>query len=345
MEELSFASDYEEGAHPRILERLQQTNYDKTPGYGFDEICDSAREKIRAACACPQAEVHFLIGGTQTNATVLSALLASYEGAIAAETGHIATHEAGAVELGGHKVLALPHENGKITADQVRKLCEDYEADGSREHIVMPGAVYLSQPTEFGTLYTLAELERMREVCERFGLILYVDGARLAYALATPENDVSLADLARLCDVFYIGGTKCGALLGEALVAPDPWLLTHFFTVMKQRGAVLAKGRVLGIQFDELFEDGLYERIGEPAIQTARALRALFAERGYDVVFDSPTNQSFVVLDAATYERLAQHVRFNVWERLDDGRVIVRFVTSWATRQEELDRLAALLDA
>lgn len=240
---LSFSCDYLEGAHPAILQRLCETNFAQTAGYGTDEYCESAREKIRAACGAPNAEIHFLVGGTQTNATVIDALLRSYEGVIAADTGHISVHEAGAIEFGGHKVLTLPQENGKITASQIRALLDQYEDDANRDHTVMPGMVYLSQPTEYGTLYSKKELAAISALCREKRLPLYIDGARLAYALACPENDVTLRDLAALCDIFYIGGTKCGALLGEAVVIPQPGLIPHFFTIIKQHGALLAKGR------------------------------------------------------------------------------------------------------
>lgn len=235
---LSFSCDYLEGAHPAILQRLCETNFAQTAGYGTDEYCESAREKIRAACGAPNAEIHFLVGGTQTNATVIDALLRSYEGVIAADTGHISVHEAGAIEFGGHKVLTLPQENGKITASQIRALLDQYEDDANRDHTVMPGMVYLSQPTEYGTLYSKKELAAISALCREKRLPLYIDGARLAYALACPENDVTLRDLAALCDIFYIGGTKCGALLGEAVVIPQPGLIPHFFTIIKQHGAL-----------------------------------------------------------------------------------------------------------
>ncbi len=345
MEKLYFASDYQEGAHPAIMARLCETNLQKSEGYGTDAFCASAREKIRAACGCPDAAVHFLVGGTQTNATVIGALLRSYQGVIAAETGHISTHEAGAVELGGHKVLTLPHRLGKLDAGTIRACCEAYWSDANRDHMVMPGMVYLSQPTEFGTLYSLAELTAIGEVCRSYHMPLYVDGARLAYALACGENDVTLEDLARLCDVFYIGGTKCGALFGEAVVIPDPDLLPRFFTVVKQRGALLAKGRLLGIQFDTLFTDGLYLRIGAPAIRAAEAMRGIFRRAGYRFAFESPTNQVFVILEDGEMERLAGRVVFSFWEKYDETHTVVRFVAGWATAEEEIGQLAAAIEA
>ena len=269
MSRLSFASDYMEGAHEAILSRLREINYEKMQGYGTDPLSEQAREKIRSACGCPEADVFFLVGGTQTNATVISALLRSYEGVVAAVSGHISTHEAGAIELGGHKVLTLPEHEGKITAADLRELLVRFETDEARDHLVRPGMVYVSQPTESGTLYSLRELREISAVCREYGLPLYLDGARLAYALACPSNDVSLQELAELCDVFYIGGTKCGALFGEAVVIPKRGFIPHFFTIMKQHGALLAKGWLLGLQFDVLFTDGLYLKVGKAAIAAA----------------------------------------------------------------------------
>ncbi|MBQ9364704.1 MAG: low specificity L-threonine aldolase [Schwartzia sp.] len=345
MEKLFFASDYQEGAHPSILKRLEETNLMKTAGYGTDAFCDAAREKIRAACNAPEAAVHFLVGGTQTNATVIGAILKPYQGVVAAESGHISVHEAGIIERGGHKVLSLPHDHGKLTAKSIEAYCEKYWKDANREHMVMPGMVYLSQPTEYGTLYSLSEMEEIRAVCDKYRMPLYVDGARLAYALAAPENDVTLPALARLVDAFYIGGTKCGALLGEAVVIPDPALLPHFFTVVKQHGALLAKGRLLGLQFDALFTDDLYRRIGKPAIEAAEKLRSALIEAGYRLAFDSPTNQIFVILKNGEMERLQEKVEFSFWEKYDETHTVVRFATSWATTENDTESLMALLAA
>lgn len=342
-EHLFFACDYMEGAHPAIMQRLMGTNLVKTAGYGLDEYCDGAKEKIRSACGAPDAEVHFLVGGTQTNATVIDALLKSYQGVIAAETGHISTHEAGAIEFGGHKVMTLPHHNGKIDAAHVRTMLEDYYNDGNHDHMVMPGMVYVSHPTEYGTLYSRAELEEISNVCREYHIPLYLDGARLAYALACPQNDITLKDLASLCDVFYIGGTKCGALFGEAVVIPRPGLIPHFFTIIKQHGALLAKGRLLGIQFDALFTDGLYDRIGDIAIKAADRIRRALAENGYELCFDSPANQVFCILEDIVMEKLAEHVEFSFWEKHDDTHTVIRFATSWATEMEDVDRLCDLL--
>ena len=340
---LSFASDYLEGAHPAILQRLVETNLEKTPGYGEDEYSESARRRIRAACAAPGSDVYFLVGGTQTNATVIDAMLRPYQGVIAAESGHISVHEAGAIELGGHKVLALAQEDGKLTAQAVERCAQGYWQDDNREHMVMPGLVYLSQPTEYGTLYSLSELEAIRAVCDRYSLSLYLDGARLAYALSCPENDVTLKSLARLCDAFYIGGTKCGALFGEAVVFPQHDRVPHFFTIVKQHGALLAKGRIAGLQFDTLFTDGLYERLGRHAVAAADRLRAALRENGYELAFPAPTNQIFLVLDEAQREALSRRVEMSFWEKRADGRTVVRLATSWATAPEDVDALIALL--
>lgn len=341
---LSFASDYMEGAHPAILDRMRETNLRRSAGYGLDKYSEAAREAIRRACGCPEAEVFFLVGGTQTNVTVIDGLLQSYQGVIAAESGHISVHEAGAIEFGGHKVLALSHQSGKIRAEQIERYVSEFQEDGNHDHMVWPGMVYLSQPTEYGTLYSLEELQEIRRVCEEKNLLLYLDGARLAYALACPENDVSLADLAKLCDVFYIGGTKCGALFGEAVVIPKKQLLPHFFTIMKQHGALLAKGRMLGIQFEQLFAENLYYRIGESALEGADRIRQTLVKCGYELCFDSPTNQIFVVLENAELRRLQERVEFSFWEIKDEQHTVVRFVTSWATAAEDVDALLKILE-
>lgn len=270
---ISFASDYMEGAHRCVITRLMETNLQKTVGYGADPYSQSAREKIRMACCCPDADVHFLVGGTQTNATVIAAVLKSYQGVIAADSGHISVHEAGAIEFGGHKVLTIPQKLGKITANDIQNTILDYQKDANQEHMVMPGMVYISHPTEYGTLYSLEELRAISHVCRKNQIPLYLDGARLAYALACLENEITLQNLAELCDLFYIGGTKCGALFGEAVVIPKRNFIPNFFKIMKQHGALLAKGRLLGIQFDSLFTDDLYLHIGLPAIMAANKIR------------------------------------------------------------------------
>ena len=342
-EQLWFMSDYMEGACPQILEALAKTNLEKTPGYGTDDYCAQAREKIAKACACPDAEIHFLVGGTQTNATVIDALLKSYQGVIAAATGHINVHESGAIEFGGHKVIALPQKLGKISAEDIKARLDAYESDPSRDHTVMPGMVYISQPTEYGTLYSLKELEEISKICRLYGIYLYVDGARLAYALACPDNDVALSDLARLTDAFYIGGTKCGALFGEAVVFTKPGTVPHFLSIIKQHGAMLAKGRLLGLQFDALFTDGLYDKVGENGIKCAAILRAALKEKNIPLLIDSSTNQIFPILSDVAIKKLSQNVNFEFWERVDAEHSAVRFVTSWATTEEAVKALAELL--
>ena len=341
-EMLSFDSDYMEGAHAEILRRLADTNMEQTAGYGLDPYSEAAREKIRKACRAPHAEIHFLSGGTQTNRIVISALLHPYEGVIAADTGHISVHEAGAIEAGGHKVLALPHADGKLSAEAIEVCLRAYHEDANRDHMVCPGMVYLSHPTEYGTLYTMDELEVISAICRTNRIPLFLDGARLAYALGCEANDVTLAAIARLCDAFYIGGTKCGALLGEAVVFPKQGTVPHFFTIVKQNGALLAKGRVLGIQFDTLFTDGLYERGGAHAIRMADRIRTALTEQGYTLAPFAPTNQIFLALNPAQLAHLFPHVTMGFWEKQDDT-TIMRIATSWATREEDVVRLIALL--
>jgi len=340
---LDFSCDYMEGAHPRILERLAETNMEQLAGYGFDPYCVSAREKILCACGVPDGEVYFLTGGTQANAVMIDALLASYQGVLCAESGHISVHEAGAIESNGHKVLALPHRNGKISAADVRAAAAAWHEDGNRDHMVMPGMVYISQPTEYGTLYSIEELTAIRDICHEYGMYLYVDGARLAYALASPANDVTLKDLAALCDAFYIGGTKCGALIGEAVVIPRRGLIPHFFSIIKQHGALLAKGRLIGIQFDVLFEDDLYLHIGETAVACAQRLQEVLGATGMSLPFHSPTNQVFVTLEDSVKAQLEERLGFSFWEKPDANHTTVRLATSWATRPEAVEQLELLL--
>lgn len=344
-QKLSFASDYMEGAHPAILQRLTETNFMKTPGYGSDAFTAAAKEKIRAACHCPDAEIHFLVGGTQTNATVIDALLRPYQGVIAAESGHISVHEAGAIEWGGHKVLTLPHTLGKITASAIETLIETHWNDENHEHMVMPGMVYISQPTEYGTIYSLQELTEISGVCRQYKIPLYVDGARLAYALACPQNDVTLSDLAQLCDAFYIGGTKCGALFGEAVVFPKKNLIPHFFSIIKQHGALFAKGRLLGLQFETLFTDALYAEIGRSAIENAEKIKAALIQNGFRLFFESPTNQIFVILPNTVKKTLEQVVEMGFWEAYDAEHTVMRFATSWATRKDDVEQLVSILAA
>lgn len=338
-----FNSDYMEGAHPLILQRILEENLKKHPGYGEDELCAAARDKIRAACGCPQARVEFLVGGTQTNATVLDALLRNWQGVVSVDSGHVALHEAGAIELTRHKVLTIPQVNGKMTAENLTACLEAYWADGDREHIVEPGAVYISHPTEKGTLYSKAELSALRDICRRYELPLFVDGARLGYGLAAYDTDVTLKDLAELTDVFYIGGTKVGCLMGEAVVFPNPDLVSHFVAQKKQHGGLLAKGWLLGLQYDTLFTDDLYLTIARNAIDKAERMKNIFLSKGYTLYYESPTNQQYVLLENAQMRALAEKCAFAFWENVDKDHTVVRFCTSWATTDEQLDALEALL--
>lgn len=343
MRKLDFSSDYLAGAHPAVLDRLVATNLENTCGYGQDAYCAAAKDCIRAACSCPDADVFFLIGGTQTNATVIDALLHPWQGIVSADTGHIATHEAGAIEHSGHKILPLCQKLGKITAADVEAYVSGFESDANWDHMVMPGAVYISHPTEYGALYTRQELEALGTVCKRHNMYLYLDGARLAYALAAYDTDVRLTDIAHCCDVFYIGGTKCGAMFGEAVVIPQTGLLPHFFTQIKQHGALLAKGRLLGVQFQTLFTDDLYYKLGRHAIEMAQLLKQILQEKGYTLWLETPTNQQFVVLENNKKAELADKVGFAFWENTDQSHTVVRFATSWSTTREDLNALAQLL--
>ncbi len=341
---ISFESDYVQGAHPEILRRFAETNLVPQPGYGFDEYSASAKEKIRAAVGLDNADVEFIVGGTQTNMVVISTMLADYEAVIAAKTGHISTHEAGAIEYSGHKVIELPSKDGKLSADDVRRYLVQFNADESRVHMAIPGMVYISYPTEYGTLYTKEELKALADVCHEFDIPLFVDGARLGYGLASRSCDITLKELASLVDVFYIGGTKVGALCGEAIVFCKVNKPVHFLTSIKRRGALVAKGRLLGIQFDTLFTNGLYFEISRHAIDMAEKLKSIFAEHGIKFFIDSPTNQQFVVLDNTFIEKLHGKVRFEFWEKFDDNHTVVRFATSWATQDDDLKVLEMALD-
>lgn len=340
---LYFDCDYMEGAHPAVMQRLVETNMEHTYGYGQDSFCESAKEKIRRECGCPEAEVYFLVGGTQTNSTVIKGILRPIQGVIAAQSGHINVHEGGAIETGGHKVLSLPAKDGKLAAEDIRNYLEAFYRDGSNEHMVQPGMVYISHPTEYGTLYTKAELEGLRDVCREYNLPLFLDGARLGYGLMANGTDVTMKTIAECCDVFYIGGTKVGALFGEAVVVPKKGLLPGFFTLMKQQGAVLAKGRLLGIQFDTLFTDGLYYRISGHAIEMAYKLKSILQAAGCRLFIDSPTNQQFVVLNREQEKALAGKVSFEIWEEIDETHRAVRFATSWATKEEDIEKLGEIL--
>jgi threonine aldolase len=337
---IRFECDYTEGAHPRIMEALMRTNMEQNPGYGLDVHCERARELIRRECGLPEAAVHFLVGGTQTNATVIAALLRPYQGVLCAVTGHINGHETGAVEATGHKILQLSSNEGKVDAGEVEAFCRAHLDDPDKSHSVQPAMVYISQPTELGTLYSVAELEQLHEVCRKYGLLLFADGARLGYGLAA-DPELSLAVLARLCDVFYIGGTKVGALFGEAVVFPDPELCPDFRYMIKRHGGMFAKGRLLGIQFETLFEDGLYYDISAHALKMAKLIRSALAERSIPLFIDSPTNQLFPVLTDAQRRALAGKYTLSHWKSLGDGRSVMRICTSWATAEENAIALAA----
>lgn len=334
-----FQCDYNEGAHPKVLERLVATNMEQTVGYGEDEYCAAAAEKIRRLCRDESLAVHFLVGGTQTNMTVIDAALRSHQGVLCAESGHINVHETGAVESCGHKVLGLPSEDGKISAAQVEKAFTQHIHNDSFEHMVQPKLVYISNPTELGTIYRKAELTALSEVCRKYGLYLFLDGARLGYGLMAPDNDLTLADIASLCDVFYIGGTKVGALFGEAVVIRSEALMRDFRYFIKQKGGMLAKGRLLGLQFDALFTDNLYFEISGHAIDLAEKLRSVFAEKGYPLLVPNRTNQVFVIMPDAELEKLATQFGYCYERRIDENHSAVRFCTSWATKEENLDAL------
>ena len=340
-----FNSDYLEGAHPSIMVKMAETNMVQTVGYGEDAYCEAAREKIKVACQAPEADVHFLVVGTQTNTTVIAAILRPWQGVISAVSGHINCHEAGAIESTGHKVITLPTDNGKITAQQVADYVEWHKNDESTEHIVQPGMVYISHPTEAGTLYTKAELTKLYDTCRRYGLPLYIDGARLGYGLAAEESDMTLPEFARLCDVFYIGGTKVGALFGEAVVIMNESLKKDFRFIMKQRGGRLAKGRLLGIQFDALFTDDLYFKISRHAIEMAHQIRDIFVSAGYPLLFDSPTNQQYPIMPDAELAEIGKSFGYEYWERVDETHSGVRFCASWATTQENVDALREAVNA
>ncbi len=342
---LSFASDYLEGCHEAVLQALIRTNLQQAPGYGSDSFTASAKEKIKAACQAPNAEIYFITGGTQTNQLVIETMLQSFEGVISADTGHVNGHEAGAIEYAGHKVLSLPSHQGKLLAAEVDSYIRAFYADGNHEHMVFPGMVYISHPTEYGTLYTAQELKALSDVCRSHKIPLFLDGARLGYGLQSIGTDVTLPLISQLCDVFYIGGTKVGALCGEALVFPNGNPPSHFLTRIKQHGALNAKGRLIGVQFDALFTDGLYESISAHAIAMAQALKQVFQEAGIPFFLESPTNQQFVILENEYLEQLSQKVGFSFWERYDEGHTVVRFATSWATTDAAIAQLRQILTA
>ena len=340
---LNFESDYNIGCHPKILQRLNETNLETLSGYGNDKYCQSAIRKIKECCNCSDADIYFLVGGTQTNQVVIDSMLNQYEGVISAKTGHINVHEAGAIEFTGHKVMEVPSKNGKIIVDELDKYLETFYNDGNRDHMVFPGMVYISQPTEYGTLYSKNELESLSKICSNYNIPLYIDGARLGYALMSKENDATIADVAKLCDVFYIGGTKVGALCGEAVIFTKNNTPKHFLTLVKQHGALLAKGRLLGIQFDTLFEENLYFEISKNAIETAEKLKEILKRKGYKLYMETPTNQQFIILENKDMNRLNEKVVFCFWEKYDENHTVVRFATSWATKMDDVEKLEEIL--
>ncbi len=338
-----FNNDYSEGCHETVLQALCRTNLEQTPGYGEDSYCAAAAVKIKALCGREDLAVHFLVGGTQTNLTVIDAALRPHQGALCAVSGHIHAHETGAVEATGHKVLTLPSSDGKITAQQVRTAVLAHRADSSFEHTVQPKLVYISNPTELGTLYSLAELEALSQTCRELGLYLFLDGARLGYGLASKENDLTLQDIARLCDVFYIGGTKVGALFGEAVVIGNPALAEDFRYLIKQHGAMLAKGRLLGVQFDVLMKDNLYMDIASHAVRLADKIRSTLDGLNVPYLVPGSTNQIFPILPDAVLTELAKEYVFCEQERVDETHRAIRFCTSWATREDAVDGLCQTL--
>jgi len=335
--------DYNEGAHPLIMEALCKTNMEQLPGYGADYISLRAKDRVKAACGCRNASVFFLAGGTQTNQLIISTMLKPYEGVIAATTGHVSTHEAGAIEYTGHKVLTIPEHTGLIDNDELEKYLADYFADGNHEHMVFPGMVYISFPSEYGTLYSKEQLQKIRKTCDKYNQKLFVDGARLGYGLVSDKADITLEELSKLADVFYIGGTKVGALIGEAIVFPRGDEPQHFLTMTKQHGALLAKGRLIGIQFDTLFTDDLYLEIAKNAIEKAKKLKEIMAKHGFDTWIDSPTNQQFFVMENSMLAKLNGKFGYSFWEKYDDTKTVIRLATSWATNDEILAKLDEVL--
>ncbi|MGN1165555.1 MAG: threonine aldolase family protein [Lachnospiraceae bacterium] len=340
---LSFESDYTIGTHQKILDRMQEMNLKQQKGYGSDNLCESAKEKIRKACQCPDAQIQFLVGGTQTNSIVIATMLERYEGVVAAKTGHVSVHEAGAIEYTGHKVIEIPQHNGKIDAKELTACLEAFWQDRNHEHMVFPGMVYISHPTEYGTLYSLKELQEISEVCHTYEIPLYMDGARLGYGLMSKTTDVTLPDIAKYCDAFYIGGTKVGALFGESVVFTKKNMPRYFMTMVKQQGGLLAKGWLLGLQFDTLFTDDLYFEISKNAIDRAEELKELFKKKGYRFYLESPTNQQFFILENKKMEELQKKVAFSFWEKYDEDHTVVRFATSWATTKEAVEELGEIL--
>ncbi len=342
---LWFGSDYQEGACDEIMAALGKAQFEHHPGYGTDVYTERAKEKIREACGCPEAQITFFVGGTQTNQVVIDTVCAPYEGVVAAESGHVNVHEAGAIEFSGHKVLTVPSHLGKVDPAEVELLVNRFYEDGNHSHMVYPGMVYVSHPTEYGTLYTKSELQELRRICDAHHMTLFLDGARLAYGLAADESveGLSLKEIAELTDVFYIGGTKCGALFGEAVVFTKNNEPSHFVTRVKQHGALLAKGFLSGIQFDTLFTDDVYLKNGRNAIKTAMKLKQGLAEKGYRFYLDSPTNQQFVIVETSMLPELDKNVVYGYMEPYDDTHTVIRFCTGWATSEADVDALLEIL--
>ena len=340
---ISFECDYNNGAHPTVLENLVRHNDARPTPYGFDEFSERAKERIREACGLPEAQIYFLTGGTQTNATTIDSMLYQYEGVICVSSGHINVHEAGAVEFTEHKIITLPEKDGKLESKVLDKYLDDFVHDGNNAHAVFPGLVYITFPTEFGTLYTAQELDAIYQVCQKYEIPLYIDGARLGYGLMADGCDITLPYLARHCDVFYIGGTKIGALCGEAVVFTHQNAHKHFFSIQKQHGAVIAKGALIGLQFEALFTDNLYFDLSRHAIKMAMRMKDIFVKKGFEFYIDSPTNQQFIIIPNKTVDELSKEVVFTHWGQADKHRTICRFVTSWATMDEDLDELERIL--
>ncbi|MBR5768243.1 MAG: low specificity L-threonine aldolase [Clostridia bacterium] len=340
---VSFVSEYIAGAHPDVLRRIVETNLECLPGYGADKYTEAAKEKIIRELGV-DADVEFIAGGTQTNAVVISTMLRDYEGVVAAESGHISAHEAGAIEYTGHEVLTIPGHEGKIDPGELKEYLSAFFADPNHEHMTFPGMVYISHPTEYGTLYSKAELTEISGICRGYGIPLFLDGARLGYGLMSRRADLTLRDVAELCDVFYIGGTKVGALCGEAVVFTRGNTPPHFMTSVKKRGALLAKGRLLGVQFDALFTDGLYMRIGKHGAEAAERVKNIFLSHGFELFIDSPTNQQFVILEDGYMKKLGRYVAFDFWEKPDDGHTVVRFATSWSTTESDIEGLEKAIE-
>ena len=341
---LRFESDYLEGAHPAVLKKLTETNFEQCPGYSEDLHCENARKLIQSECGI-DASVHFLVGGTQANTTIIASILKAHQGVLAADTGHIAVHETGAIEATGHKVLTLPHTNGKISAAQVEAYVSAHYADSAFEHTVQPGMVYISHPTEYGTLYTKEELTALSNVCRKLGLPLFLDGARLGYGLMSDASDMTIKDIAQLCDVFYIGGTKVGALFGEAVVITAPAVAKDFRYHIKQHGGMLAKGRLLGIQFEALLETGVYWQISKYADNLAKRIKDAFVANGFTMAFDSPTNQQFIIVSEDYLKKVQEKFSCSLFERRANGDCVIRFCTSWATQESAVDELIAFINA